>query len=171
MHFLAKLLSIVSNSLATVATFSGLGRHTYYLTLKQIERAVKLGDASNPIGIMAFCLPKIAVAILIVRLLPPPKRGAWLLFALTLSLTLFGALAAIFLYVQCNPASVLWDPAVTNFHCWDPHVLSDYTYFVGAYSALVDTVLALFPLTFVLKLRIDVVQKLTLGVLMGLGVL
>ena len=109
--------------------------------------------------------------MLIVRLLPPPKRGAWLLYALTLSLLVFGALAAIFLFVQCNPSRVLWDPTVTNYHCWNPHVLSDYTYFVGAFSALVDTVLALFPLTIVLKLQIDIVQKITLSVLMGMGVL
>ncbi len=81
---------------------------------------------------MAFCIPKVAVALLLIRLMGPGHRRKWLLYVITGIMMIAGTLSAILLFVQCRPVAALWDPAVeATANCWDPNVLTDYTYFVG----------------------------------------
>lgn len=108
----------------------GMGRHEYYLTPKQKTNAVKLNIIGQPFGIMAFCVPKLAVALLIIKLMPPRIYGKWFLYSITISLIILSILAAIFLFIQCSPLEALWNPTI-SFHCWPPSILSNYTIFVG----------------------------------------
>ena len=107
-----------------------MGRHRYYLNQEQISNAVRLDIIGQPFGIMAFCVPKLAVALLIIKLMPPKKYEKWFLYFITISLIIFSILAAIFLFVQCSPPQALWNHKIP-FHCWPPSILSNYTIFVG----------------------------------------
>ncbi len=84
-----------------------MGRHEYYLTPKQKTNAVTLNIVGQPFGIMAFCLPKLAVALLIIKLMPPRKYGKWFLYFITISLIILSVLAVIFLFIQCSPLEAL----------------------------------------------------------------
>ena len=84
---------------------------------------------------MAFCAPKVAVALLLIRLMGPGHRRKWFLYVITGIMMIAGALSAIFLFVQCRPVAALWNPVIeATASCWDPNVLVDYTYFVGGWS-------------------------------------
>ena len=181
------MLNIITVSFTTAANAAGMGRHEYYLSPDQVMRAIKLNLIGQPFGIMAYCVPKVAVALLIIRLMPPAKRGQWFLYFITTSLIILFALAAIFLFVQCSPSKAMWDPTVPS-HCWPPEILPNYTLFVGgkflkvditsrhfnastAYSAFYDLSLAIFPITIFWDLQLGWKKKVGICCVMGLGVL
>ena len=181
------MLNIICTAITTVSTYTGIGRHQFYLLPAQISKAVYLNLIAQPFGVMGVCLPKIAVAILIVRLMGPHKHGVWFLYASTLSLTFLSMLCAIFLFAQCSPSAALWNPAIPA-KCWPPAVISNFTTVVGgkvntrsllhsfltlltAYSAFCDLSLAIFPISVFWNLKLKVQKKIGICTVMGLGVM
>lgn len=106
----AQILQIASTSLASVAISYGVGRHLVYIPPEDIQPVLYYSNILQPVGIPAFCLPKISVAILIVSLMGPEKRGAWFLYATTAIVFLTSTLSAIMLFAQCNPPNHAWHP-------------------------------------------------------------
>ncbi|MCJ1398245.1 hypothetical protein MMC11_001442 [Xylographa trunciseda] len=172
---IALIISVIMNLLAqifcTISTAYGIGRHLAALSPENAIQAIKMESISSAFGVMAFCIPKIAVALLLVRLMGPKHRGKWFLYFITGTVTIAGVLSIIFLFVQCQPVAALWDPAVAAMAtCWDPSVLTDYTYFVGAYSALCDFSLAVFPIFIMWNLQMRLKRKIAICCVMGLGI-
>lgn len=132
---IAALLNIVTMSLSTVAVSHGLGRHIYYLSQEQIMHTLYYSTILQPIGIAAYCLPKLAVVILIISLIDTTKRGVFALYSVIAILFVTSALFAIMLFAQCNPPNHLWHP-------WEPakclpsYVLKNVTYVGGCKSFL-----------------------------------
>ena len=125
-------MNLVAQILCTVSASYGTGRHMTDLSPENTSQAIRFNTISNPFGIMAFCIPKVAVAILLVRLMGPGHREKWFLYIITGVMMIAGSLSAIFLFVQCRPVAALWNSAVeATADCWSPDVLTDYTYFVG----------------------------------------
>ncbi|KAI9751445.1 MAG: hypothetical protein M4579_006055 [Chaenotheca gracillima] len=175
-HFITfgLFLSVASTAIATSAAVAGCGKHLVALSPEQQTQAIKLNAISEPFGIMSYCIPKISVALLIKRIMPPNKLNKWqmqFIYFITISLTVLSILCAIFLFVQCLPASSLWDPvAAEGAKCWDPNVLTNFTIFTGAYSAFCDLYLAIFPITIFWNLQMNMRTKVGLCVVMGLGI-
>ena len=125
-------MNLIAQITTTISTSYGTGRHLTALAPQDAIKAIKFNTVSNPFGIMAFCIPKVAVALLLVRLVGPAHRRKWILYAMTGIMMIAGILSAIFLFVQCRPVAALWDPEVkATAKCWNPSILTNYTYFVG----------------------------------------
>lgn len=107
---IAALLNIITISLSTVAVSHGLGRHIYYLSQEQIMHTLYYSTILQPIGIAAYCLPKLAVVILIISLMGTTKRGIFALYFIIAILFVTSALSAIMLFARCNPSNQLWHP-------------------------------------------------------------
>lgn len=128
-------MNLVAQIFCTISTSFGTGKHLATLSSHDAMRAIKFNTISNPFGVMAFCVPKVAVALLLVRLMGPGHKRKWFPYAITGIMLIAGTLSAIFLFVQCQPVAALWDPEIeATAHCWDPNVLTDYTYFVGGFG-------------------------------------
>ncbi len=182
-------MNLIAQITCTMSTSYGTGRHLAALPPQDAMRAIKLNIISNPFGIMAFCVPKVAVALLLIRLMGPGNLRRWLLYFVTSVMMIAGILSAIFLFAQCRPVAALWDPAVAPIaSCWHPSVLTDYTYFVGgtlsfsrshlhctnvhqAYSAFCDFVLAVFPISIIWNLQMPMRRKIGICFLLSLGLL
>lgn len=95
-----------------------------------MSNAIKLNAISMPPGIMAFCFPKLAIIFLIVRTFEPPKWQRWILYTLWTLLFIAASLNGIFVFMQCSPASGLWDQS-TNPVCWKPNILITYSIVIG----------------------------------------
>lgn len=132
---IAALLNIVTMSLSTVAVSHGLGRHVYYLSQEQIMHTLYYSTILQPIGIAAYCLPKLAVVILIISLMGTTKRGVFALHSVIAIFFITSALSAIMIFAQCNPPNHLWHP-------WEPakclpsYVLKNVSYVGGCKSFL-----------------------------------
>ncbi|KAI9656750.1 MAG: hypothetical protein M1821_003389 [Bathelium mastoideum] len=166
----ALILFIVPVALATSAVAHGLGHHIVFLQKEQIERIAYLGSILEPIGIFAYCLPKWAVARLIIKLMGPQKRGVWFLYSIIAILFASSAVATILNFVQCDPPKHIWKPEIPA-KCWNPNVSIDFSMFAGSWSAFADLCLAVFPCTVFWNLQMPQSRKIGISVLMGLGVI
>ena len=155
----------------TISTQYGIGRHLVTLPSKDTMEAIRWVTITDPFGIMAFCIPKVAVALLLVRIMAPAQRGRRFLYFMIGGVMIAGIFNCILLFVQCKPVAALWDPIVAaTATCWKPSVLVNYGYFLSgpcptskfwvyyadakkAYSAFCDLVLAVFPISIIWNLQ------------------
>lgn len=138
---------------------------------------------------MAICIPKVAVALLLVRIMAPTQRGRRFPYSITCGVMIAGILNCILLFVQCKPVTTLWNPiAAATATCWKPSVLVNFEYFLGgpspnphpevtytnsnkAHSAFCDFVLSVFPISIMWNLQMPLKRKIGICCLMGLGIL
>ena len=127
----AQIINFIAVILGMISTCYGLGKHLATLSSQDTIEAIRLSEIANLFGILAICIPKVAVALLLVRIMAPVWRGRWFLYSMTGGVTIAGIINCIFTFVQCRPVTALWDPMVaTTATCWNPRVFVDYTYFV-----------------------------------------
>lgn len=131
---LKQILSLIYSSIASVYVHMGGGRHSYYLGLDQTAAAVRMISIGNIPGIISVAVPKLAVAVLLVRLLNPARYQKAILYFLSLSCVVIYVLCAVFLWVQCTPRAGLWNPVKYKPKCWDLHVVVNYFFFAGGTS-------------------------------------
>ncbi|MCJ1389800.1 hypothetical protein MMC18_002657 [Xylographa bjoerkii] len=165
---LAMLFNLTYTILIVVAVDAGNGRHIYYLQPQQISDAIRWNSIAFIPGIMAFSIPKLGVAILLMRLLNPSKLQRCLMYFFSIGCIIGSILCAIILWQQCNPPSILWDPAAVGT-CWQPSVAVNFFTFVGAFSACTDIYLALYPTIVLYKLNISMNKKIGLSAVLSLG--
>ena len=166
---------------------AGNGRHPYYLTEAQLSKSIELNTIAIVPGLMAYSVPKVSVACLLMRLLNPGKYQRWFLYTISIGIIPISMIDAIMLFVQCSPVRGLWDSNVTPI-CWSPFVLVDFAIFTGgevfphetkiysftnsaAFSAFVDLYLALYAVHVLGRLNMTMGKKVGLCLVMGLGVL
>ena len=125
-------MNLIALIFCTISTHYGIGRHLATLPSQDTMEAIRLVTITDPFSIMAFCIPKVAVALLLVRIMTPVQRGRWFLYFMTGGVMIAGILNCIFLFVQCEPVTALWDPIVAaTATCWKASVLVNYGYFLG----------------------------------------
>ena len=80
---------------------------------------------------MSFALSKVAVALFLIRVMPPTfRRGAWFLYGLTGIQLLLGAVVVILKFAQCSPTRSLWDLSLP-LGCWPFAILQGFLYALG----------------------------------------
>jgi len=124
------ILNILTVALTSVAIHYGLGRHIYFLTPDEITNSLKFSAIIQPLGVSSYCIPKFAVAVLIIRLLGLEKRGAYFLYSVIVILFITSGLPVIYLFAQCDPPDHFWHPMLPA-NCSPPYVLLRMTYVAG----------------------------------------
>ena len=188
----SKVVHLATVCLSTIAASHGLGRHTIYLSAANLTAILYYSTISVVLGVAAICLPKLAVVILLIKLMGPRQRGQWFLYGMLIILFITSAMNIIVVFVQCDRFSHLWHPSEPA-KCWSPLVLKNVSIIsscslfqpfpdsllsenrkadtTGAFFAFVDLCLALFPTTIFWDLNMRTSKKVSLSLLMGLGIL
>ncbi|KAF2658530.1 hypothetical protein K491DRAFT_676349 [Lophiostoma macrostomum CBS 122681] len=153
-------LAICNSIFCTISVHWGLGRHIQFLNPEQIKLSIKYVYLCEFFSIMSPCFGRISYAFLLLQIIPPtigPKRFLW---------TIIG----IQFVVDCQPIYEFWGPNSKD-HCWDPRVQQYTGFFQESVCSAVDLVLACFPASLFWKLQMKISTKISLSILMGLGVL
>lgn len=116
----------------------------------------------------AFSFPNISIAILIVDLLDPNPIRKWSLYTMTIFQVVFAMISIFIVFFQCKPTSMLWNPTTAGGTCWSPDVFDDFSYWVSAYTALTDIILAIVPIRGIWNLQMRFSTKFSVCVMMGL---
>ena len=146
---------------------------------------------------MSIAIGKISVALLIERIICPigaptarpisnpssKKRLTGLkgidwrrafLRAISGSVALSATVTVILFYVQCKPASALWDhrllPPNGTAKCWNPIPVNTWDLVIASYWSLLDFLLALFPLPLILSLHLPLGRRILLSLLLSMGI-
>ncbi len=143
-------------------------------------------------GALSFTLTKVAVVILLIKLLHPSQCHTRFLWGLVGGNVLFMGVAGLIFFLQCMPPQALWSQEIKH-RCWDPVVATGFATSASgkrslgvlgmgevvpcnangvclALSAATDFYLALFPAVVLWSLDMNWRKKLALSVALGFGV-
>ncbi|KFA54274.1 hypothetical protein S40293_07831, partial [Stachybotrys chartarum IBT 40293] len=164
----ALAFGILSAILATLAVVHGNGRHMPALSEDDQSAVIMWTTAAFCPGILFLGLPKIAIVLLLDRLLDPTKFVRIFLWGIVgISQASFICLIGLLLG-RCNPPMRLWDQNVEG-ECMDIQVVTNFAVFAGAFSAFVDVVLAVYPTMALFRTPMTLKRRLSLSVVLGIG--
>jgi hypothetical protein len=159
---------LFSAILATVAVSFGNGRHMPALTADEAEKVVLWTTLSFCPGVFFFGLPKLAVLTLLCRLLDPKKwlrRFFWTIIVVSQmsSICLIGLIMG-----RCRPFTKLYRPQADGY-CLEIDIVADFGVYVGALSALVDVILAIYPAVILFQMPMSMRRRIGLTASLGIG--
>ncbi|KAI0153242.1 integral membrane protein [Xylariaceae sp. FL1272] len=161
--------SYLSTALSTISVNSGDGKHFATLTTHQQEASILWTTAGFCPGVFSFGLPKLAVVVLLTRLLNPGRLHAAFLWFLGITTILVLAATVGVLVGRCQPAQAQWDFSITDKTCFSTRTLASYCIFAGSWSAFVDFYLAFYPSFVLFGLQMALKKKLVLSFALGIG--
>lgn len=141
-----KVLFIPLTVLTCQLAFNGGTRHLPYLAAKdpiKLAYLVKTNWIAQPFGIVCLGLGKVAVSLLIVRLLDRVAYWRkWFLYGLSIWTILNTILMIVLTFAQCKNPKALWQPELkATTTCWDPSVQSNFSIYGSSRSILFNTAL------------------------------
>ncbi|KAB8256821.1 hypothetical protein BDV32DRAFT_140926 [Aspergillus pseudonomiae] len=157
---LALCLTLTSVGMTTANVHMGYGKHAWFLDPSTVETISLVNTISFAIGIFCFTVPKVAVTVLLTRILNPSRaQRIWLW-------TMIGLTASV--------SFAAWQRRLVtegNANCNDVQILIKYAIFNAALSASVDLYLAIYPSTVLMKLRMPLRKRLALCAALGMGII
>ncbi|KAL9599682.1 MAG: hypothetical protein Q9219_003670 [cf. Caloplaca sp. 3 TL-2023] len=186
---LSLLLDFVSCVCASIAVSHGVGKHLSSLRPEQIPPTILWGIMATGIGIMSDVMPKLAIALLINKVLAPSPFMRHFNVAITTVLICFGIALNVVQYVrsilkgamlgsskvllatqeQCQPIAHQWEREKVPGSCWTPLVFAYLGIAVGIYSSLIDLLFCVYPLVIISRLTMQLRKKITVMVIFSLG--
>ncbi|KAI1472125.1 uncharacterized protein F4812DRAFT_205690 [Daldinia caldariorum] len=110
---------------------------------------------------------KTSFAITLFRISGPRLKIA--LRVIIISMNIITCVSLILRWVQCRPASMIWDSHAAGV-CWNRNLILAFTIFAAAYSTFMDFVLAALPWPIIIKLQIRTSEKVGISVAMSMGI-
>lgn len=149
---------------------------------------MELNLLSQSFDTITLVFGKLSIVFLLLRLTGTISRWRkWMLYSVAILYAIIAVLNVIFTFAQCNPSRALWEPEIKDAKCWNPNIQIDFlvvasgngfeyvlyvrhTNAILGYSAFSDYFLALIPATFIWSLQMNLQKKVSLCILLGLGV-
>jgi hypothetical protein len=159
--------------LISVASSWGLGQHFDTLDAEHRAQAMKFNAVIDAVIIWGFSSPKFAIVCLLKRILSHGLKTTILFWTLALIGQIVIMSTSIWVFKQCNPVEYQWDqyrgdPKFTGT-CEPVSTLTDIGYFGSSYSAFLDVFFAVYPVPFIMKLRLPMKQRVYISACMSLG--
>ncbi|KAJ5378165.1 uncharacterized protein N7496_005574 [Penicillium cataractarum] len=165
------VVAFISVILLTIGINYGIGAHQDQLTTEQIVAATKWSWINQAVGIFAIGTGKLALVAFLQQIHGPEHRGrVTFLWGVAMSNLILNCMTIGMIMTQCSPREKLWDGDLAGT-CDGRLRNQNMAYFQGSWSALCDLILALYPVVFFWKVRLDLRVKIGLCFLMGLGVI
>ncbi|KAL4895127.1 hypothetical protein BDV59DRAFT_174501 [Aspergillus ambiguus] len=164
------ILGAGSMSMLSVAAAHGLGVPIALLSRHERQLALMYGWINQFIALIGIGIGKVSIVLFLSRVQGYQARmRTIILWFLAASNLLVNVIAAILIFVQCSPASRLWNAQVPG-ECPGRKRIQIFGYVQGPYSAFVDFALALYPVLIFSRVRaFSVPTRIGLCVLMGCG--
>ena len=97
-------------AVTTTAVINGLGKHLMTLDPSKVETVLLLNNLSFVFGILAFTIPKLAIAALLNRILNRNKLHQIMLWVLTSLAGVVSCICIVVLFTMCDPPEAMWKP-------------------------------------------------------------
>ncbi|KAI1126303.1 hypothetical protein F5Y10DRAFT_244974 [Nemania abortiva] len=166
---IGSLSALVCSSLVTVGAAHGLGKHQADIKDPyDLSEAIKYTILAPTISIISSTCSKISILIFLVRLtgLSAKRWHLCFLWGACAILIILNILAIVVIILFCDPPQKQWKPWLPGT-CLEPQVQQYIGFIQSAYNALVDVIVAIFPVLFITKLNIAPRMKIGLSILMG----
>ncbi|KAF2872392.1 hypothetical protein BDV95DRAFT_382862 [Massariosphaeria phaeospora] len=166
---LAWILTCVYSALITVSVQYGMGKRGINIVPGNEVPMLKYLFLGEFFTLVAIPISKTSFAVTLLRLVTR-KWEKWFIWAIIITMNVTMWLVAILLFAQCRPIAKNWNSKVEG-SCWGSRIQDRYSVFAGAYSALLDVILASFPWIIIWRLQMNTREKLGVVIAMSLGFL
>ena len=180
--------------MVTTSVHYGFGRSVTTINPKDLPSALKYDYFSYGFGLASCLLSRIAFILYLIDLLGAKKIHRTILWTLLVLQLVINFFTILFIYIQCpGHPSAIWDQSIKAY-CWSPVFQSDYGYFAScrcssvphksqywivlivflnplAFNIAADLYLAAFPAYIFWNMNLLLRLKISLTILLGLGVL
>ncbi|KAK4442604.1 hypothetical protein QBC34DRAFT_338370, partial [Podospora aff. communis PSN243] len=146
----------------------GLGRHSVHVPLEDQPQGRKLLFFCQQASGWAIAFAKISIALMLFRLRPDSRIWRVFLLGMMLLPVAIAVATSAVLFSACKPLSAMWD-FIPTAECLPFPVINQSILATAVATIVTDFILALLPLTFIVRIRITLSEKMLLFLLMGLG--
>ncbi|KAI0128238.1 hypothetical protein F4776DRAFT_664985 [Hypoxylon sp. NC0597] len=161
------ILLIVSCTLVSINIAAGMGKHDDDINPEILDT---LGARTLVVGSLyaiSSAWSKTSFGISLLRIATPRLRI--LIWFLMITMNIFMYNSAVLGWVMCRPATKLWRPSVDG-ECWSTRLMLPIDIFFNMYSGFVDFVFAILAWIIMIKLQINLKEKVGLAIAMSMGV-
>ena len=116
--------------MVTAQVSEGVGRHFMYLDTRQQQLAVKYNYMTQIPSTFTSCFGKIAVALLLKRIMAPHRGRELFLWFIIISLLVINTVVNVVTLTFCRPLAFLWNHDIQG-SCLPTSVLRDLGYLQG----------------------------------------
>ena len=116
--------------MVTVQVSEGVGRHFIYLDMRQQQLAIKYNCMTQIPSALTSCFGKIAVALLLKRIMAPHRGRELFLWFIIISLLVINTVVNVVTLTFGRPLAFLWDQNMQG-SCFPTSMLRDLSYLQG----------------------------------------
>ena len=137
--YYVKPLDLVTSIMISVTVSAGTGQHLTDIRLSELPWTIHSNLIATVLLVMTIVIPKLSVAVLLVRLLDARKLAATVLIGLAVIGIALGITVTVITFAQCKPVAGNWNPVLYHPKCLSPDVLVDVSYVGGGECFTADT--------------------------------
>ncbi|KAF2865260.1 hypothetical protein BDV95DRAFT_507702 [Massariosphaeria phaeospora] len=160
---------VIYTALLHASVGYGIGLHFVDADMVKLVTGVKYMYLGEFFALLAMPTAKTSFCVTLLRLTAVPWHKWIIWFVIVTTNASMWAVAAM-TFAQCSPIEKLWNLTLPG-KCWDNRIVIYFSIFVGAYSALMDILLAICPWLIIGKLQMNKRQKSSLIAAMSMGCL
>ncbi|KAJ5205347.1 hypothetical protein N7491_004031 [Penicillium cf. griseofulvum] len=168
---LAEILAIVSTVFLTFSVRHGFGKNLSTVSPNDKKAVLKNIAIQVPLVTFSTTFARSAFILYILPLLGTNKyyqAALWSVLAIQFA---GNAASAVLPLSICRDVAALWDPAVAvSTTCGDIHAVISFAYYSNTFNSATDLFLAVFPTTVFWNLNLKLRIKISLIVLLSLGI-
>ncbi|PYH91194.1 hypothetical protein BO71DRAFT_401584 [Aspergillus ellipticus CBS 707.79] len=166
----ASALALAASIMITLAIENGYGRHYKILSHTSQVLALKYYTGFQCLSIVATGAGRAAFTIYLLKILRQERAVEIILWCIFGVQIVINTVSVITVLAQCKDVRSIWDTSIIPV-CWDPNVDRIYGYAQCSINTGTDLFLALFPTYTFWNLNLRMRIKISLVVLMSLGLI
>lgn len=155
--------------LLTASRPFGVGQHYSTLSGSNKIESLRWNVILNCVTPWICTIPKFAIISTLQRILNLGRRTTVLFWSLAISsqATVLGLM--IWNIAQCTPVAFQWDKSIEGGSCADPLIYLRYAWTVYVYSTILDVFFALYPVPFIMRLKMPLGARLGVAIPLSLS--
>ncbi|KXG47449.1 uncharacterized protein PGRI_013190 [Penicillium griseofulvum] len=135
-----------------------------------VPKAAFWAIMSNNWSFLSIELPKVCIAILLVRLFRPALWLRIVIWGLCVTINVLAVVGFIITWVMCNPVAAQWNPyKYPTAKCWPRSIQITYACVLCGISSFINIAFSVYPAIVVWKLQMARWKKISTIGLMSLG--
>ncbi|PSN70690.1 hypothetical protein BS50DRAFT_443397, partial [Corynespora cassiicola Philippines] len=162
------ILIVIYTALIQVSVDYDIGKHFNEADPVKLVTGVKYMYLGQLFALLAMPIGKTSFCVTLLRLTETKWHRQILWFIIgTINLALLAV--TVMTFAQCSPVAKLWNVTLEG-KCWDNRIVIYFSVFVGAYSCVIDVILAMCPWLIIHNLQMNKREKFGLIFAMSMGV-
>lgn len=161
----------VYTAMSAAGIHYGIGRHIQDIPMGDIPKALMYWFSCELLYTATTVLLRLSIAVFLLRICVR-RAHRYLIFGTMIMVAIFSIFYFSLAILQCQPTSYFWDQyAGEEGSCIDKAIFPDATFAHSAVSATADFVLGILPVCIIWDLKMNLRTKVSVGVVLSLGVM